>query len=104
VNFIYDSEGKIVFVGNIQEAPKFIQELFRKKVLFAGSALVSVGKPWHLVLHQPRPTNELLAKVMIKAGISKAVGIKPTENHDLFYQECELEMEKLNKRIRREGH
>ncbi len=93
VNFLTDADGRILFVGNHQEAPQHMRSLFDAGKLYNHTIHSAVDPKIYRYLSNAKISEASRAR--IENALTKFYGVPPEQSYDLFKMNCKIALEKL---------
>ena len=95
INFLYDNQGRILFVGNIQDCPPHVRKEELNKNLRTGTVRTDyLNNFWEL--YDSESVKPEIKKPLIE-GIEKAIGRPPIESSAEFARQCKMTLQRLIK-------
>lgn len=93
VNFLFDKQGRIVFVGNFQDASPDIRTQYGLGRLYDGTVRYAVDKKIWQLFTRDNLTHSLRTK--LTQDLTQYHGTPPIVANDVFHVQCELALKKL---------
>lgn len=93
VNFLTDADGRILFVGNHQDAPPHMKDLFNAGKLYNHTIHSAVDPKIYRYLSNDKISEASRAR--IEKALTKFYGVLPQQSYDLFKMRCKIALEKL---------
>ena len=93
VNFLTDANGRILFIGNHQNAPNHIRNLFADGKLYNHTIHSSMDPKIYQYLSNDKISKS--SRERIEKALTKFYGVPPQQSSDLFQMNCKIVLEKL---------
>ncbi len=93
VNFLTDADGRILFVGNHQEAPPHMKDLFDAGKLYNHTIHSAIDPKIYRYLSNAKISEA--SRASIEKALTKFYGVLPQQSYDLFKMRCKIALEKL---------